>query len=502
MSGLPTSNRPRRSGGRLALIAVILGATLPVLNANAQVATSTLELRAGTNKVKVVKYRGEPIYLDLGVYVAALGGPFEVWLTRPDYSQPIQAEQALYAAGGTSHRSLPEDALNDWLGFKDFFHIDVGKDGEDVKSAMLDFCPNSYDRQRVNDQGPDTVSYPDSCSANPFTRGLVWGIDEGWAASMASSDVDGILLPQGTYDVTVSIDQRFVDLFEIPTDASSVDLELTVEKQTFTACRKCSEGAMHRPERAAASVPITENPDPATLPDLISLPAWNITVHNGKKRERISFSAAVWAAGAESMVVEGFRRQGEELMDAYQYFYKDGEPVGRAPVGSLDYDPRVGHEHWHFLQFARYSLLDESMTEVLLSKKEAFCLAPTDAIDLTIPNAEWSPYDTGLSTACGSQTAVWVREVLPLGWGDTYYQGIPGQSLNITDLPNGTYYIQVTANPLGSLYEQTDTNNTELREIIIKGKAGKRKVEVPLWNGIDTETQDDGEEGVLTPHDH
>ncbi|MGH2734036.1 MAG: hypothetical protein ACRDKZ_00535, partial [Actinomycetota bacterium] len=76
------------------------------------------------------------------------------------------------------------------------------------------------------------------------------------------------------------------------------------------------------------------------------------------------------------------------------------------------------------------------------------------------------------------------------------YQGLPGQSFDITDLPNGTYYIQVEANPAiqteggGSarqLYEQDTTNNTEVRQVILKGRPGNRRVSVPAWNGIDTE---------------
>ena len=55
------------------------------------------------------------------------------------------------------------------------------------------------------------------------------------------------------------------------------------------------------------------------------------------------------------MVVEGFRRPGEAIMDGWEYFYANGEPVGRAPAGDLMYDARPGHQHWHFEQFARYS---------------------------------------------------------------------------------------------------------------------------------------------------
>jgi hypothetical protein len=44
--------------------------------------------------------------------------------------------------------------------------------------------------------------------------------------------------------------------------------------------------------------------------------------------------------------------------------------------------------------------------------KEAFCLANTDAIDLTLPNADWRPDNTELRTSCGLNTSLAVRQVL------------------------------------------------------------------------------------------
>jgi hypothetical protein len=82
---------------------------------------------------------------------------------------------------------------------------------------------------------------------------------------------------------------------------------------------------------------------------------------------------------------------------------------------------------------------------------------------------------------------VWVRETLPLGWGDTYLQNVGGQALNITGLPNGTYYVSVEVNPLGLLYEQSTSNDTALRRVIIMGHPGHRTVCVPAINGVDQE---------------
>ncbi|GGZ88122.1 lysyl oxidase family protein [Streptomyces bluensis] len=226
-------------------------------------------------------------------------------------------------------------------------------------------------------------------------------------------------------------------------------------------------------------------------PDLRSLPAWDIAITDGEDgdvpgKDYLAFSANVWNAGPAPLVVDGFRSPGKDLMDSYQYFYDaDGKQVGYTPSGTMEWDARKGHEHWHFTDFASYRLLSEDQTKEVRSGKEAFCLANTDAIDYTVENANWHPYNTDLSTACGQQNSISVREVLDVGSGDTYTQYRPGQSFDITDLPNGTYYIQVIANPEKRLQETNLDNNVALRKVVLGGEPGARTVQVPPHDLID-----------------
>jgi hypothetical protein len=78
--------------------------------------------------------------------------------------------------------------------------------------------------------------------------------------------------------------------------------------------------------------------------------------------------------------------------------------------------------------------------------------------------------------------------VLETGWGDTYAQYRPGQSFEITTLPNGVYYIRVLANPDGVLLEGSAANNEALRKVKIHGRPGQRWVEVPAYGLIDSES--------------
>ena len=131
---------------------------------------------------------------------------------------------------------------------------------------------------------------------------------------------------------------------------------------------------------------------------------------------------------------------------------------------------------WHprFEDFARYSLLDADKTEAARSRKEAFCLANTDSVDLTVPDADWRPENTDLATSCGDYTSLSIREVLVSGWGDTYTQYRAGQSFRVKDLPNGVYYVAVVANPAHRLVESSLDNNVSLRKIRLSHRAAGR----------------------------
>ncbi|MBV7245969.1 lysyl oxidase family protein [Streptomyces sp. MW-W600-10] len=265
----------------------------------------------------------------------------------------------------------------------------------------------------------------------------------------------------------------------------------SLQRQAFSAAKvgdragqtdgsRQAPGAKPNAKRPTGKATVPDVPKP----DLRSLPAYGITVSDGYEdapgKDYLAFSANVWNAGPAKLVVDGFRSPGKELMDAYQYFYDaDGKQVGYTPTGTMEWDPRPGHEHWHFTDFASYRLLKADQKETVRSGKEAFCLANTDAVDYTVKNANWHPDNTDLSTACGQENSISVREVLDVGSGDTYTQDLPGQSFDITDLPNGTYYIQVLANPENRLKETNHNNNSALRKVVLGGKKGARTVKVP-----------------------
>ncbi len=423
-------------------------------------------------------------------------------MKRRSYHEPIVANQIMSGPGGKRAIPLPAGLVTQFSGFVGFTHATVrDATGATIIDRDEDFCPNG-DSRRTRPDAPAVSPYSQECPTNPFTIGAVWGIQAGWSTPAGAPrwQYPPVYLSDGEYDATIRVNPLYVHLFDIPADQSSATVHLTVQSVAIqnslarsgrpkAEMVRRSTAADQPPPQPAGSLPtaaprVSNGPKP----DLRSLPAWGIrTGGYGQPdgRDYLSFSATIWVAGKSPLVVDGFRRTGEDVMDAYQYFYDTaGNQVGYAPVGTMEWDSRPGHQHWHFTDFAQYRLLDERFRPAVDSGKEGFCLANTDAVDYTLPQANWQPDNTDLHTACGGQTALAVREVLELGSGDTYGQYLPGQSFDITDLPNGTYYIEVTANPDHRLFETDTTNNVSLRKVVLGGAPGTRTVDVPPYGSV------------------
>ncbi|MFC0622879.1 lysyl oxidase family protein [Kribbella deserti] len=469
---------------------------------DAAAAEPPLKLIAASKSIVLDRYE-DGVSVELGTHLVAGAKPFELRVKRKSFKDPIVVEQIVDGKA----KALPAGLTTNYLGLPNFTRLTIfDATGKKLVDRGQTFCPNSYDSARTRPDAPDKTPYPEQCSPNGFTVSNVWGIQSGWTARPA--EPQQIKLWMGKYTAKVEVAPKYRTMFGIPANQASTTINITVRKAPPGGHGKLADKlAAERRQQARieaakpqpkpnAKAPVGKDNVPAgPKPDLVALPAWGARISKGEegtptaKNDFMQFAATVYNAGPSTLVLDGYRRQGQDLMDAYQYFYNEkGQQVGHAKTGTMEWDPRDGHFHWHFTDFASYRLLKANQTEIVRSQKEAFCLAATDQIDQLAKNANWHPMNTDLHTACGDYSSVAVREVLDVGAGDTYDQTRPGQSFDITNLPNGTYYIQVLANPEKRLFESNTTNNNALRKVILGGKKGARTVQVPAhdlvnWNG-------------------
>jgi hypothetical protein len=471
---------------------------LPTGLASAQVSASAaahpmVKLILAQKTINVPRF-GKRAFIDTGAYVIAVGSPLRFNVQRASYAKPITNTQIIsLASGGTTRRPLPNRTVKSWNGLHRFVRITMrNSSGKIVAAHLGSFCPNDFG-QPSGPNAPRRSPFPQECASDPFQLANAWGIQRGWGvdAGFISAKV-----PLGKYKVTVNITRYWQRVLHLTPSASTRTVTVKVVKPSQCGGFICTRPATkhHKTRHGAlpvlpANVPTLANPPSKSLPDLTPLPSWGIRVfHFGgaHKSDQLSFGATVWSGGNSRLDVEGFRKHGEPVMKAYQYFWKNGHIIGRARAGTMGFDDKPGHTHWHFEQFAQYRLLAKNKTSIVKRRKVGVCIAPTDPVNLLLRNALWQPSFIGFG-ACGSQSALSVQEMMPIGWGDTYQQFLPGQAFNISHLRNGVYYIEIIANPNKVLHETNYRNDVSLRKVILGGTPGHRTVKVPAIHGIDPE---------------
>lgn len=123
-----------------------------------------------------------------------------------------------------------------------------------------------------------------------------------------------------------------------------------------------------------------------------------------------------------------------------------------------------GHNHVHMDAFEQYNLraIDDDRL-VAASSKVSFCLTdvlwpvtPTIATAATVAIVP-------LGWNCGAD-----EQGINVGYSDYYGPALPEQWIDVTDVPNGRYWLEVVVDPFHYLQESDETNNTLRIQIDLK----------------------------------
>ena len=488
---------------RRALTAALSGAAVALSGALAGVTTATTAEAAepgsplvleAPDRVRVRSHDGW-IYSNFGIGMRAQGEAFEIRAKRPTYDDPISA---------VWHREsgevpLPADSMSTWQGLDDFATVKVLREGKRARVVKSPGCFNG-EAVKVGPDGPASNPYPWGCPWNPYTLGSVMGVAEDYRASLLPEwGGQSMRLAPGSYEMVAAIKRPWRRVLGISRADGRVTSTLVVResRRSWRLAARTAADVAGAAETSSDLEPTVSAPTAASdgamvnefAPDLRSLPAFDISLN--RKGTAVRFGATVWNGGHGPMVIEGFREDDHpDHMTAYQYYFDgNGQQTGYEQVGEFGYHA-ANHDHWHFEDFARYRLFaadpanpDLPGEVAVRSTKASFCLVATDAVDYTVPNADWRPHYTDLSSQCGGRNAESLRQVLSNGSGDTYHQYRAGQAFRVGNLPDGVYYIAVQANPDDAdgpnLKELDYANNDSYRKItLVTRDNGKRRVRV------------------------
>jgi subtilisin-like proprotein convertase family protein len=103
------------------------------------------------------------------------------------------------------------------------------------------------------------------------------------------------------------------------------------------------------------------------------------------------------------------------------------------------------HAHYHFQNYIKYTLRDAGGNVVVYGLKIGSCMLDSFRWD---PNSATSP-----KYNCSNQG-------IQVGWGDLYSSSLDGQWIDITGVPDGSYTLEMQANPMGVIQESDYANNT------------------------------------------
>ncbi|MEQ1858935.1 MAG: lysyl oxidase family protein [Chthoniobacteraceae bacterium] len=122
------------------------------------------------------------------------------------------------------------------------------------------------------------------------------------------------------------------------------------------------------------------------------------------------------------------------------------------PAGNPDFEFQACHGHYHFRGFASYQLLDDNDQPVATGRKVSFCL---------LDGLRWDPKAPATAHYdCETQG-------IQAGWADVYDAGLPGQWIDVSGVPPGTYTLVITMNPDRLITESDYSNNSASTQVVI-----------------------------------
>ncbi len=133
-----------------------------------------------------------------------------------------------------------------------------------------------------------------------------------------------------------------------------------------------------------------------------------------------------------------------------QKIFKTGSTPELRKVGSFMWHNE--HNHYHFTNFMEFSLhsLDDPAKPALIQDKMTYCLRDNKAWNLNLPKAS----KKAIYKTCGNQT-----QGISVGWAGVYGNSLPGQYVDMTNVPSGKYELRSTFDPLNLILEKDRSDN-------------------------------------------
>jgi hypothetical protein len=204
----------------------------------------------------------------------------------------------------------------------------------------------------------------------------------------------------------------------------------------------------------------------ALLPDLAPVPPVDMQMLEKDGKWYISFSSTLVNVGKGDFVLVGRREIREwRVQQGIRYSESGGVLVRvRAPVvwgGD-------GHRHWHIRRVATMRLVALGADGRPVAgpgradAKIGFCFF--DYARSLKRGPERHQYSR---VSCGSEDDSRIAMGLSIGWGDTYSITLPGQRIDVSEVPDGSYRLYAEVDESGWFREASRKNNRTWIDVVL-----------------------------------
>jgi len=207
---------------------------------------------------------------------------------------------------------------------------------------------------------------------------------------------------------------------------------------------------------------------PDLLPDLVADPPTNakapaaMQLADGQSHLLLKFNGSIHNIGAGPLEIRGSGPLNGEMTVSGQRIYRQDstfyDDTSRHPV--IHYENTDGHDHWHLMHAARFSLWNQGGTaQVAPAEKVGFCLEDGEAADSFATPTPAYTATTIQRCKEGQPNATSVFEGISSGWRDVYGANVYFQWVDVSDVTPGLYRLGSQMDPDDIMKESNEANN-------------------------------------------
>ncbi|MCH7879388.1 MAG: hypothetical protein IH914_08770 [candidate division Zixibacteria bacterium] len=209
---------------------------------------------------------------------------------------------------------------------------------------------------------------------------------------------------------------------------------------------------------------------------MIYVLGWDLSasVEPGRIYLRADFGSANLGAGP-LYILRSETQNPDGTWDGFQRIFRSDSTWWDTSVGRFESSDQHGHIHFEdWGQFRLREILPGDGVGSILaeSEKTAWCIA--DMFNFA-PELPGSPAG-GFFNYCDSSF-----QGQSVGWIDMYSKAAPGQSFDVTDVPNGMYWLEGEADPANRLLESDETNNVTRLKIRLCQQESLTEAADSMW---------------------